>query len=156
LSALAALAWPTLAPAADASYPTRPIRLITPYAPGGSTTTVARFIGPKLTESWGQQVIVDNRPGGNTIIGTQTLARSTPDGYTIILTTNAHVINPSLMAKLPYDPIKDFAPVGNVYRSEFVLVINPSLPAANLQEFLALAKARPGKLNYATTGAGGS
>src|SRR5215470_20431476 len=140
LSALAALAWPALAPAADASYPTRPIRFITPYAPGGSTTAVARFLGPKLTESWGQQVIVDNRPGGNTIIGTQTLARSTPDGYTIILTTNAHVINPSLFPSLPYDPIRDFAPVGNIYRSEFVLVINPSLPAANLHEFLALAK----------------
>ena len=98
LSALAALACALPAPAdASASYPARPIRFITPYAPGGSTTAVARFLGPKLTESWGQQVIVDNRPGGNTIIGTQTLARSTPDGYTIILTTNAHVINPSLM-----------------------------------------------------------
>ena len=156
LSALATLACPAPVPAADASYPTRPIRFITPYAPGGSTTTVARFLGPKLTESWGQQVIVDNRPGGNTIIGTQTLARSTPDGYTIILTTNAHVINPSLMPKLPYDPIRDFAPVGNVYRSEFVLVINPSLPATTLQEFIALARSRPGQLNYATTGAGGS
>ncbi len=137
-------------------YPTRPIRLITPFAPGGSTTTVGRVIGQKLTESWGQNVIVDNRPGGNMIIGTDALAKATPDGYTILLTTNAHVINPSLFSKLPYDPIKDFAPVGNVYISEFVLVINPALPANNLQELIALAKAKPGQLNYATTGAGGS
>ncbi len=137
-------------------YPARPIRLITPFAPGGSTTTVGRVIGQKLTESWGQNVIVDNRPGGNMIIGTDALAKATPDGYTILLTTNAHVINPSLFSKLPYDPIKDFAPVGNVYISEFVLVINPALPANNLQELIALAKAKPGQLNYATTGAGGS
>ena len=137
-------------------YPTRPIRLITPFAPGGSTTTVGRVIGQKLTESWGQNVIVDNRPGGNMIIGTDALAKATPDGYTILLTTNAHVINPSLFSKLPYDPIKDFAPVGNVYISEFVLVINPALPANNLQELITLAKAKPGQLNYATTGAGGS
>jgi len=138
------------------AYPTRPIRLITPFAPGGSTTTVGRVIGQKLTESWGQNVIVDNRPGGNMIIGTDALAKATPDGYTILLTTNAHVINPSLFSKLPYDPIKDFAPVGNVYISEFVLVINPALPANNLQELITLAKAKPGQLNYATTGAGGS
>ena len=137
-------------------YPARPIRLITPFAPGGSTTTVGRVIGQKLTESWGQNVIVDNRPGGNMIIGTDALAKATPDGYTILLTTNAHVINPSLFSKLPYDPIKDFAPVGNVYISEFVLVINPALPANNLQELITLAKAKPGQLNYATTGAGGS
>jgi tripartite-type tricarboxylate transporter receptor subunit TctC len=117
---------------------------------------MARQIGQKLTESWGQQVIVDNRPGGNTIIGTETLAKATPDGYTIILTTNTHVINPSLIPRLPYDPIKDFAPVGTIYSSEFILVINPSVPADNLQELIALAKARPGQLNYATTGAGGS
>ena len=141
---------------AQATYPTKPIRFISPFAPGGSTTAMARLIGQKLTESWGQQVIVDNRPGGNTIIGTDTLAKSTPDGYTIILTTNTHVINPSLIPKLPYDPIKDFAPVGTVYSSEFVLVINPTVPAGNLQELIALAKSRPGQLNYATTGAGGS
>ena len=151
--------WPfaALAQAPSASsFPTKPIRFISPYAPGGSTTTVARFLGQKLTESWGQQVIIDNRPGGNTIIGTETLARATPDGYTIIMTTNTHLILPNLYPKLPYDPIKDFAPVGNVYRSEFVLVINASVPANNLQEFIALAKSKPGQLNYATTGAGGS
>jgi tripartite-type tricarboxylate transporter receptor subunit TctC len=141
---------------AQGAYPTKPIRLITPFAPGGSTTAVGRVIGQALTERWGQNVIIDNRPGGNMIIGTEALAKAAPDGYTLILTTNAHVINPSLFAKLPYDPIKDFAPVGNVYSSEFVLVINPTLPANNLQELIALAKAKPGQLNYATTGAGGS
>jgi tripartite-type tricarboxylate transporter receptor subunit TctC len=149
------LCWP-FAALAQAPYPTKPIRLITPFAPGGSTTAVGRVIGQKLTESWGHNVIIDNRPGGNTIIGTDALAKAAPDGYTMLLTTNAHVINPSLFAKLPYDPIKDFAPVGNVYSSEFVLVINTAVPANNLQELIALAKAKPGQLNYATTGAGGS
>lgn len=154
-TAVIALAGPLVA-LAQTPYPVRPIRLITPFAPGGSTTAVARAVGQKLTESWGHNVIVDNRPGGNMIIGTDALAKATPDGYTLILTTNAHVINPSFFPKLPYDPIRDFAPVGNVYSSEFVLVINPALPANNLQELIALAKARPGQLNYATTGAGGS
>jgi tripartite-type tricarboxylate transporter receptor subunit TctC len=149
------LAWPLLT-LAQSNYPTKPIRFISPFAPGGSTSTVARLIGQKMTESWGHNVIIDNRPGGNTIIGTDALAKSPPDGYTIILTTNTHIINPSLFPKLPYDPIKDFAPVGNVYSSEFVLVINPAVPASNLQELIALAKAKPGQLNYATTGAGGS
>ena len=149
------LAWP-IASAAQASYPSRPIRFITPYAPGGSTTTMAHVLGQKLAESWGYNVIVDNRPGGNTIIGTQALARSTPDGHTIMITTNIHVINPSLYASLPYDPIKDFSPVGTLYTSEFVLVAAASVPANTLQELLALARAKPGSLNYATTGAGGS
>jgi len=153
--ALTLLPCAALAQAASAiGYPTKPIRLIVPFAPGGSTTTMARIVGNKLTESWGQQVIVDNRAGGNTIIGTETLARSTPDGYTIIMTSGAHVILPSLYPKLPYDPIKDFAPVGSVYRGEFVLVLNAAVPANNLQELIALAKAKPGQLNYATSGAG--
>ena len=147
-----------IAPAAysQTSYPTRPIRFITPYAPGGSTTTMAHVLGQKLGESLGYNVIVDNRPGGNTIIGTSALAKSTPDGHTIMITTSIHVINPSLYANLPYDPIKDFAPVGTIYTSEFVLVASNSLPANTLQELLALAKAKPGTLNYATTGTGGS
>ena len=101
-------------------------------------------------------MIVDNRPGGNTIIGTETLAKSTPDGYTIIMTTNTHLITPNLFPKLPYDPIKDFAPVATVYSSEFLLVIHPAVAANNLQELIALAKSKPGQLNYATTGIGGS
>ena len=140
---LLVLVWPGAAPA-QAPYPTKPIRFISPFAPGGSTTAVARVIGQKFTDSWGQQVIVDNRPGGNTIIGTEALAKSTPDGYTIMMATNTLVIMPSLVPKLPYDPLKDFAPIGNVYRSEFILVVNASVPAGNLQELIALAKAKPG------------
>ena len=151
----ALLCWPLLVHA-QGNFPTRPIRIISPFALGGSTSTIARVIGQKLTESWGQQIIVDNRPGGNTIIGADTLAKASPDGYSYILTTNTHIINPSLFPKLPYEPIRDFSPVGMVYSSEFVLVITSGLAANNLQELIALARAKPGQLNYATTGAGGS
>ena len=150
LGMLVAIAGPL---AAQPAYPTRAIHLITPFAPGGSTTTVAHLLGQKLTESWGQPLLVENRPGGNMIIGTDALAKSAPDGYTIMLTSNSHVI---MFQSLPYDPIKDFAPVAGAYDSEFVMVINPALPANNLQEFIALAKSKPGQLNYGSTGTGGS
>ncbi len=151
IGVLSAIAGPAVS---QEPYPSRAIRFITPYPPGGSTTTVMRLVGEKLTESWGQPVIVDNRPGGNTIIGTEALAKSPPDGYTIMLTTNAHVINPNLFRNLPYDPIKDFAPVATVYSSELLLALHPSVPANSLPEFIALAKSRSGKLNYASTGNG--
>ncbi len=141
--------------AAQQDYPGKPIRFITPFAPGGSTSIVTRLIGQKLTESWGQQVIVDNRPGGNTIIGTEVLAKSPPDGYAIILVLNSHIINPLLIANLPYDTIKDFAPVATVVSAEYLLVISPAVPANTLQEFIALAKSKPGQLNYASGGSGG-
>ncbi len=140
--------------AAQQAYPNKPIRFITPYAAGGSTSVLARLIGQKLTESWGQQVIVDNRPGGNTIIGTEALAKSPPDGYTIMLGTATHVIICSLLPT-PYDAVKDFMPVATLVNHEQVLVLNPQVPAKNLLEFIALAKSRPGQLNYATSGAGG-
>jgi len=152
LGVLMAIAGPVTA---QQDYPSKPIRVITPYAPGGSTSILARLVGQKLTESWGQQVIVENRPGGNTVIGTESLAKSPPDGYTIMLTSKTLVINPNLIPNLPYDPIKDFAPIGTVSRVEFVLVVHPAVPANNLQELIALAKARPGQLNYATPGSGG-
>ncbi|MFH1602652.1 MAG: tripartite tricarboxylate transporter substrate binding protein [Pseudomonadota bacterium] len=139
--------------AAQQSYPGKPIRFISPYAPGGGTSIVARIISQKLSESWGQPVIVDNRPGANTMIGAETLVKSAPDGYTIYITAVTHVVVP-LLFKPPYDVIKDFAPVATLTRGEFVLVIHPSVPANNLQELIALAKARPGQLNYASTGAG--
>ena len=107
LGALVTLGGPA---SAQDNYPNRLIRLILPYAPGGSTTAVARLLGPKLTESWGQQIIVDNRPGGNTIIGSEALVRAVPDGYTLLLVTSTHTINPSLL-KTPYDAVRDFAPV---------------------------------------------
>jgi len=139
---------------AQTAYPNRPIRFITPYAPGGSTSVMARLVGQHLTERWGQNVIVDNRPGGNTIIGTETVARSAPDGYTIMLTTTTHAILSSL-TKTPYDPIRDFAPIATLGIAPQVLVLNTSVPANTVQEVIALAKAKPGQLNFASSGAGG-
>ena len=139
---------------AQQPYPVKPIRFIVPFPPGGSTDPLARLMGLKLTEAWGQQVIVENRPGGATIIGTEAVAKSAPDGYTILLAASTHVINSLLMRDLPYDSVKDFAPVATLIKSEFVLVLNPTVPANNLQEFIALAKSRPGQLNYGTAGNG--
>jgi tripartite-type tricarboxylate transporter receptor subunit TctC len=136
------------------AYPTRPIRLIVPTAAGNTTSNVARLTGQKLTESWGQQVIVDNRSGGNSVIGTEIAAKAAPDGYTLLVVTTTHAISASLLPNLPYDSIKDFAPVAGLSISPMILVLNPSVPAGNLQEFIALAKSRPRQLNYATTGSG--
>src|SRR5215210_5093265 len=138
---------------AQAQYPTKPIRWIVPFVPGGSTTIIARLVGQKLTESWGQQVVVDNRGGGNTIIGSEAMVRAAPDGYTILQVTSTHVINPSLLAT-PYDAVRDFAPVCNLVATETLMVVSPSLPANNLQELIALAKAKPGQLNFGSSGSG--
>ena len=139
---------------AQGVYPSRPIRFITPYVAGGSTSLMARLVGQHLTERWGQNVIVDNRPGGNTVIGTEALARAAPDGYTIMLATSTHAILSSL-TKTPYDPIKDFAPVASIGIAPQVLVLNMSVPANTVQEVIALAKAKPGQLNFGSSGAGG-
>ena len=155
LWSLALIATTALQGAAIAQqYPEKPIRMIVPYAPGGSTDLLARLIGPRLAESWGQPVIVDNRPGGNTIIGTQALTKAAPDGYTILLMAIAHTIIPNLLPT-PYDPIKDFAPVTTVGRGELLLVVHPSVAANNLQELIALARSKPGQLNYASASTGG-
>ncbi len=143
------------AAAAQQAYPTKPIRFIVPFPPGGSTNIAARIIGQKLNESLGQSVIVDNRGGGNTIIGTEAVAKSAPDGYTLLLATSTLAIQPHLIADLPYDAFKDLAPVATLTKSEYILAVHPSVPANNLQEFIALAKSKPGQLNYATSGAGG-
>jgi tripartite-type tricarboxylate transporter receptor subunit TctC len=135
------------------NYPVKPIRLIVPFVPGGSTTIVARLIGQKLTSAWGQQVVVDNRGGGNTIIGSEAMVKAAPDGYTILHVTSTHVINPSLL-KTPYDAVKDFAPVATMVATETLLVVTPSLPANTLQELIALARAKPGQLNFASSGSG--
>jgi tripartite-type tricarboxylate transporter receptor subunit TctC len=140
--------------AAQQDYPNRPIRFITPYPPGGGTTVIARLFGQKLSESWGQQVLVDNRGGGNTIIGTEAGAKSAPDGYTILLVDNTLPALPHLYKTLPYDTFKDLAPVATLTSIEFVLIVHPSVPANNLQELIALAKAKPGQLNYASSGSG--
>ena len=139
--------------AAQQVYPTKPIRIISPYPPGGTTDILARLVGPKLTESWGQQVIVDNRPGGNTIIGSEVMVKSPPDGYTLLLILTSHVIVPNL-APTPYDAVKDFAAVATIAGTQLVLVIHPSVPAKNLQQLIALAKGRPGQLNYGSGGSG--
>ncbi len=141
--------------AAQQTYPGKPIRLVVPYPPGGSTDPVARMVAQRLTERWGQPVIVDNRPGGNTVIGTDAVAKAPPDGYTMLLVTGAFVIIPGLIPSLPYDTLKDLDAVATLARLRYVLVLHPSLPAISLQQFIALAKSRPGQLNYASAGAGG-
>jgi tripartite-type tricarboxylate transporter receptor subunit TctC len=128
--------------------------MIVPYAPGGATTIVARLVGDKINEAWGQPVIVDNRPGGNAIIGSEAMVRSAPDGYTVLLMTSAHIIRPLLTPNLPFDTIKDFAPVINLVSSPLILVVNPSLPAKNVQELIKLAQSKQGKFNYAAPGIG--
>ena len=138
---------------AQQPYPSKPIRFISPNPPGGSTTAVARLISQKLAESWGQQVIVDNRPGGNGFIGGEALVKSSPDGHTLMLISPTHIITP-LLLPAPYDAIKDFAPVATVVSTQPLLLLHPAVPASNLQEFIALAKSMPGKLNYASSGSG--
>ena len=138
---------------ADPSFPNRPIKLILPFPPGGSTNVLARLLGQKLSESIGQPVVVENRAGANAVVGTDAVAKSAPDGYTLLLTLNAHIITP-LLAKTPYDPMKDFQPLTTVATGEILLVVNPTVKANNLQELIALAKARPGELNYASAGLG--
>lgn len=140
--------------AAQQAYPSRPIRFIIPFPPGGSSDPVARLIGQKLTESWGQPVIADNRPGGNTIIATEAVAKAAPDGYTLLMTpTGTFVTTPLLMAT-PYDVMRDFAPVAAFASSEWLLVVHPALPVRDLKTFIALAKSRPGEMNYASAGIG--
>ena len=139
---------------AQQDYPNRPIRLIVPYAPGGSTSWTSRLIGQRLTDVWGQSVIIDNRPGASTVIGTEAGVKAKPDGYTLFyigsqLATNAWLV------KTPYDPRKDIAPVANVSSYENLLTVHPSLPVTTMKSFIALAKSRPGQLNYATSSYGG-
>ncbi len=139
---------------AQQDYPNRPIRYIVPYAPGGSTSWTSRLVGQRLTEAWGQQVIIDNRPGANTVIGTEAGVRSKPDGYTLIYIGSALAGNATLI-KTPYDPRKDIAPIASVSSFQNVLAVHPSLPVHTVKDLVALAKARPGQLNYATSGLGG-
>ena len=141
--------------AAQQDYPNKPIRFIVPFATGGGTTAVARLVAQRFTQSWGQQVIVDNRPGGNSIIGTEAAAKSAPDGYTILL-VNLAFVTTSLLSATPYDPLADFAPVAAVTSTEYILVLHPSVPANTLHEFIALAKSKPGQLNYSSSGSAGS
>lgn len=149
--------WGGVAEAADAlSYPARPLRFVVPFTPGAINDYMARTIGQKLGESWGQQVIVDNRPGAGTIIGTDIVAKSAPDGYTLLLASTAFVINVQLYPRLPFDVTRDFAPVIRIGSAPLLLVSSPQLPAKNVQELVALARAKPGQVSYGSTGTGGA
>ena len=154
LSIVALLA-STTAIAQPAAYPTKPIRIVVAYTPAGATDILARTIGQKLTEAWGQAVIIDNRPGANGNIGTEYAAKATPDGYTLLMVTaGTHGINPGLYRKLGFDAVKDFAPVSLVAMVPNVFVVNNAVPTKDLKEFIAYAKANQGKLNYGSPGNG--
>jgi tripartite-type tricarboxylate transporter receptor subunit TctC len=140
--------------ASAATYPVRPIRIIVPFPPGGPNDILARLVGQRLSEVWGQQVIVDNRPGGSTVIGTDVAAKAAPDGYTLLMVSTSHAVNPSLRPKLPYDTLRDFAPVIQLVSSPNVLVTNPFLPVKTVKELVALARARPGEIAYGSGGTG--
>ena len=135
-------------------FPSKPLRLISPYPPGGGNDTMCRTLQPKLSENLRQQVIVENRPGANTIIGTELVARSAPDGYTMVLVPNSLAINPYLYPKIPYDAVKDFSPITLVGISPLVVALHPSLPAKNVGALLALARAQPGQVQYGSSGNG--
>lgn len=136
------------------NFPTKPVRLISPYPPGGGNDTLLRTLSPKLTEHLRQQVLVENRPGANTIIGTEFVARSAPDGYTMVLVPNSLAINQYLYPKLPYDAVKDFAPVTLVGESPMVAALHPSLPARDVRALINLARTRPGQVQYGSSGIG--
>jgi len=135
-------------------YPNRAVKIIVPFAAGGPADIYARFLAQKLQETMGQSFVVDDRPGGGSVIGTDAAAKSAPDGYTLLLMSNAHTVNESLMQNKPYALMRDFVPVAAINYSDLVLVVNPGVPASTLQELLALARSKPGKLNYASSGPG--
>ena len=139
-----------------AIYPTKPVRLVAPFAPGGSTDILARLVAQKLTEAWGQQVNVDNRAGGGSVIGTDIVAKSAPDGYTLLMTSTSTATAPSLVKKLPYDTLRDLAPVIQLVSTPNVLVVHPSLPVHNVRDLLALARAKPDQIAFGSGGNGTS
>jgi tripartite-type tricarboxylate transporter receptor subunit TctC len=152
--ALAAAALAALSAYAQQGYPARAIRLVVPSAPGGGTDITARIMAPKLTEYFGQQVVVENRAGAATMIGGELVARAAPDGYTLLMGISTLAINPAMYRRMAYDALKDFAPVSQVVTLSNVLVVHPSLPARSVKELVALAKARPGQLHFASAGVG--
>jgi tripartite-type tricarboxylate transporter receptor subunit TctC len=136
------------------TYPTKPVRLVVPFPPGGATDIIARLVGAKMQELWGQAVVIESKPGAGTVVGTDYVAKSAPDGHTLGMVVTAHVINPSLRKDMPYDTLKDLAGVTQVSVQHLVMAAHPSLPANNISELVALAKKEPGKLSYATPGSG--
>jgi tripartite-type tricarboxylate transporter receptor subunit TctC len=154
---LLALAAGTLAPAPATAqaWPAKPVRMVVPFPPAGGTDVIARVIGPRLGEALGQQVLIDNRAGANGNVGTELVARAAPDGYTVLLNGGGTLaVNPSLYSRLPYDSVRDFAPVSMVALQPSVLVVHPSVPARSVSELITLARSRPGQLNYASSGSG--
>ena len=141
--------------AVAATYPEKPVRMVVPFPPGGGTDVVARAIALKLSEQWGQSVVVDNRPGAASMVGTEMLARAVPDGYTLGFVSMSHTINPSIYKKLPFDPIADFSPVVLAATAPNVLVVSPGVGAKSVAELVQIAKSRPGKLNFPSSGNGG-
>ena len=139
------------------TYPSKPIKIVVPFAPGGTSDILARALGPHITTAWGQPVLVENRTGANGNVGADYVAKSAPDGYTMLLSdVGALAINPSVYANMPYDPVKDFSPIVMVSYSPHVLAVHPSVPVSNVQELIAYAKANPGKMNFANSGTGGA
>ena len=137
------------------TYPAKTVRLFVPFAAGGGTDVIGRLLAQKLTDAWGQQMVVDNRAGGGSVIGTEVVARSAPDGYTLLLAAPPFTTNAALLPKLPYDSLQDFAPVTLVALAPLIVVIHPSLPVSSIKELVAVAKARPGQLSYGSSGNGG-
>ncbi len=150
LALAASSAWAT--GAAAQSYPVRPVRLIVPQSPGGSTDVIARIVAQRMSEALGQTVIVDNRPGAGTIIGVELVANAAPDGYTLLAVASSYTIIPALHVKLPFDPVRDMAPVTQLATLPHILVVHPTVLAGSVKELIALAKGRPGQLNYASSG----
>ncbi len=136
------------------AYPSRPVKIVVPYGVGGPADIYARFIGARMQETIGQPVVVEDRPGAGSIVGTDYVAKSPPDGYTLLMMSNTHTVNETLIPKKPFDLMRDFAPITGVNYSDLLLVIHPSVPAGNLKEFIALAKSKPGGMNYASSGNG--
>ncbi|WP_333842990.1 Bug family tripartite tricarboxylate transporter substrate binding protein [Limnohabitans sp.] len=136
------------------NYPTKPVKIIVPFGPGGFTDVVARILGVKLSESLGQPVVIENKPGAGSMIGSDQVAKSAPDGHTLLIVSSTHVISPWIYKTLPYDPIKAFTPVTKLVDSPYVLLTNPKVPVKNVQEFIALAKSKPNDIHYASSGNG--
>lgn len=144
----------SLAAAAHAQYPSKPVRLVVPFAPGGPVDTIARAMSPKLAEALGQQIVIDNRPGAGSIIGTDAVAKAAPDGHTLLIISSSIAINPSIYRKMPYDPARNFVPITQLATSALIVVVHPSVPARSIKDLIALAKARRGELIYASSGTG--
>ena len=151
---LALLLLSVSAAASPQAYPARAVKIVVPYGVGGPADIYGRFIGAKLQDALGQPFVVEDRPGGGSIVGTDVVAKSPPDGYTLLMMSNTHTVNETLIPKKPFDLMRDFAPITPVNYSDLIMVIHPSVPAKDLKEFIALARSKPGALNYASSGPG--